>query len=299
MKNLKTFDFDRWSPSLAASEAEASTRALESGQLLFFPRLGFGLEADERHLLSPQWSDGKAKNIVYDPQTRQVKHTSAQGADKEALARLMGRFAHSTRCLVDALFPAYGQAIRWGRTSYRPVEADGRASSMKKDDRLLHVDAFASSPCQGERLLRVFSNINPDGKSREWVIGEPFDDVAAKLLPKIPKPLPGSAQLLKALKLTRGLRSEYDHYMLNLHDRGKLDRQYQQSCPKTAVSLPAGSSWLVYTDLVPHAVKSGQYALEQTFYLPVAAMQEPALSPLRKLEGLLGRGLVDERRQSA
>ena len=80
--------------------------------------------------------------------------------------------------------------------------------------------------------------------------------------------------------------------MLQLHDQEKLDSDFQQTCPKRFVSLPAGSTWIVYTDLVPHAVKSGQFCLEQTFYLPVESMQEPDLSPLRKLEGLLGRKLV-------
>jgi hypothetical protein len=36
----------------------------------------------------------------------------------------------------------------------------------------------------------------------------------------------------------------------------------------------------------------GQYALEQTFYLPVYAMSDPARSPLRVLERLVGRPLA-------
>lgn len=292
MEILKTLELSTWMPSLQNGEAEDFTHALESGQLALLPKLSFDLAEDERRLLSPKWSDGKAKNISYDPQTGQVKHTSATGADKEAIGRMMGRFANNAHGLVKSLFPAYTQGLRWGRTSYRPVEADGRASSVRKDDRLLHVDSFAASPVQGERILRIFSNINPEGRPREWIIGEPFDSLAPRFLPKIPKPFPGSAWLLKTLGITKGERTAYDHYMLQLHDQEKLDSEYQQTCPKTAVSLPAGSTWIVYTDLVPHAVKSGQYCLEQTLYLPVAAMQEPALSPLRKLEGLIGSTLV-------
>jgi len=285
---LNTLEFATWAPALSGEESAACTRALESGQVALLPRLRFDLADDERHLLSPRWGDGKAKNISFDPQSRQVRHTSAQGADQEAIGRMMGRFADASRQLVDSLFPAYRQGIHWGLTSYRPVEADGRASSRKKDDTLIHVDAFASRPTQGERILRVFCNINPEGKPREWELGEPFADLARRLLPQISKPAPGSAWLLKTLKITKGLRSAYDHYMLQLHDQGKLDAEYQQSCPKTPVSLPSGATWVVYTDLVPHAVKSGQYLLEQTFYLPVEAMQEPERSPLRILEGLLG-----------
>jgi hypothetical protein len=292
MNLLNTLDFATWAPDLDGEAAQAVTHALEVGQVALLPNLRFELAEDERHLLSPRWSDGKAKNISFDPQSKEVRHTSAEGADKEAIGRMMGRFADSARQLVGHLFPGYDQAIRWGMTSYRPVEADGRSSSKKKDDTLIHVDAFASRPTGGQRILRVFCNINPEGKPREWELGGPFEDVAKRLLPKIPAPLPGSAWFLKTAKLTKGLRSPYDHYMLQLHDQGKRDDAYQQNSPKAAVSLPAGATWVVYTDQVSHAVKSGQYLLEQTFYLPVEAMGEPALSPLRVLERLLGRSLA-------
>ncbi len=292
MEILKTLEFSTWNPALQSDEAKDYTHALESGQLALLPHLCFELEASERHLLSPKWSDGKAKNISYDPQTKMVKHTSATGADMEAIGRMMGRYADSAHQLVENLFPAYAKGLVWGRTSYRPVDAEGRPSSVRKDDSLLHVDSFAATPVQGARILRIFSNINPDGKPREWTIGEPFDNLAPRFLPKIPKPVPGSSWLLKTLGITKGKRTAYDHYMLQLHDLEKLDSHFQQTCPKTAVSLPSGSTWIVYTDLVPHAVKSGQYCLEQTFYLPVEAMQEPKLSPLKKLEKLVGRKLV-------
>lgn len=293
MNIINTLDYADWTPELDAADAAACTQALESGAVAFLPKLAFTLEEDERHLLSPRWSDGKAKNISYDPATGKVKHTSAQGADMETIARMMGRFAQATHGLITTLFPQYTAGIRYGMTSYRPVEAAGRASSQMKDDSLLHVDAFVSRPTGGERILRVFSNINPEGRPREWILGEePFETLAKSFLPRLPKPLPGSAWLLDTLGLTKGRRSLYDHYMLLLHDKGKEDSHYQQTCPKRNVSLPSGATWAVYTDSVSHAVLSGQYLLEQTYYLPVEAMQEPALSPLRVLERLLGQKLV-------
>jgi hypothetical protein len=38
---------------------------------------------------------------------------------------------------------------------------------------------------------------------------------------------------------------------------------------------------------------SGQFMLEQTFHLPLAAMADPAKSPLRVLERVVGRRLVE------
>jgi len=49
---------------------------------------------------------------------------------------------------------------------------------------------------------------------------------------------------------------------------------------------------MFFSDRVLHAALSGQYALEQTFYLPVEAMADQRDSPLRILENYYGRALV-------
>ena len=72
----------------------------------------------------------------------------------------------------------------------------------------------------------------------------------------------------------------------------KADSAYQASAEQRIVALKPGGSWLVYTDQVSHAAMSGRLAFEQTFYLPVAGMREPAKSPLRVLERLMGRKLT-------
>ena len=137
----------------------------------------------------------------------------------------------------------------------------------------------------------MFTNVNPR-EPRLWCVGEPFDRMVARFLPRIPAPLPGSARLLAALGITKGIRSEYDHLMLQFHDRMKSDRAYQEGAPQTRVAFPPGSTWVVFSDQVSHAVLGGQYMLEQTLHLPVAAMQEPERAPLRVLERLTGRLLA-------
>jgi hypothetical protein len=72
----------------------------------------------------------------------------------------------------------------------------------------------------------------------------------------------------------------------------KADTYYQTRSPQTELALPPGSTWACFTDLVPHAAMSGQFAFEQTFYLPVQAMRDPDRSPLRILERLAGRPLL-------
>ena len=49
---------------------------------------------------------------------------------------------------------------------------------------------------------------------------------------------------------------------------------------------------MVYTDQVSHAALYGQDVLEQTFYLPVSAMQDENRSPLRILEKMTKQKLA-------
>ena len=174
------------------------------------------------------------------------------------------------------------------------MRVDQRSTSYRKDDRRLHLDAFPSRPTQGRRILRVFSNVNLEGAPRVWQLGEPFADVAARFLPQLRRSPPGSAWLLDWSGITKGRRSVYDQLMLRLHDRIKADTDYQRNAWHCEFSFPPGSSWIIYTDTVLHAAIDGQHALEQTFYLPVTAMLDPELSPLRVLERMTGRRLTKQ-----
>ncbi|MGH8620434.1 MAG: Kdo hydroxylase family protein [Burkholderiales bacterium] len=281
-----------WRPAPGAADAARATEALESGHVVWLPALAFALAPEEQAFLSPQWATADRKNISFDPARGALRATAAEGEDHARLTTMMGRFAGSARSLVAGLFPGYANALRPGLTSFRPVEATGRAQSPRHDDTRLHVDAFPSRPTGGERILRVFCNVNPAGRPRVWEIGEPFEAVAAHYAPQLKMPAPGAAWLLHALGITKGRRSAYDHCMLQLHDRAKCDDAYQRASPRTHAEFTPGSTWIVFTDRVMHAALAGQFLFEQTFYLPVAAMQDPARAPLKVLERTLGRALV-------
>jgi hypothetical protein len=269
----------------------ATIETLETGGLVSLPGHPFRLTAGEEALLTPAHADGRSKNISLSPAGREVRGAAADGA-ADALAGLMDRYADWARTLVLQIAPGYADALERGRTSYRSRGAEESAASPRKDDRRLHVDAFASQPTGGRRILRVFSNINPAGEPRVWNVGESFEAHAGRWLAKVRRPWPLEAWALQRLGLTRGRRTPYDFLMLGLHDKAKLDGAYQQSAPRRRVSFPAGASWIVFTDSVVHAALAGRYALEQTFYLPVEAMADPSPSPLRILERLTGRRLA-------
>jgi len=290
MTALHTVDLSDWHPRVAPEETERLVRALEAGGVLVFPHLAFVPRESERKFLDARWSDGRAKNISLDREA--IKGAAGTSAERAELAAMVARFARDAATLVSALFPRYAPWVRTARTSYRPHRASGRPVSWRKDDTRLHIDAFPSRPNRGERILRVFSNVNPAGEDRVWRVGEPFEAMAARLLPRVRAQRPGEAALLHALRVTRTRRSEYDHLMLGLHDAAKADLDYQRGSPQEEARFAPGTTWICFSDQVMHAAMSGQYMLEQTIHLPLAALYEPARSPLSVLQRLTGRALV-------
>ncbi|HET9644965.1 MAG TPA: Kdo hydroxylase family protein [Burkholderiaceae bacterium] len=265
---------------------------VEQGRVLVFPQLRFVLQPQEQRFLDAKWADGKAKNISLRATDGSLRGAVGEEADRVVLHAMLERYRDQSEALVARLFPHYRGVLRRGNTSYRPVAVEGRETSWRKDDSRLHVDAFPSNPVHGVRLLRVFHNLHPDGAPRRWRVGEPFDSFAVRYLRGIPRPVPGSAWLLQRLHVTKARRSEYDHLMLQLHDRVKADLAYQREAPQLAVEFSPGTTWIVFSDQVLHAAMGGQYMMEQTLYLDPDRQQQPSLSPLKVLERLTERALL-------
>lgn len=282
---------DVWHGPFDATLRHRALHALEGGKVLVLP-LAFAIDAAERRLLDPSGQAGRRKNISFDPHTGKLGDTALNDEDRAGLLAMMRRFANAATSLLTDLLPEYVGQLQRSRTSFRPMEIEGRTYTLRHDDRLLHVDAFPTRPLRGQRILRLFTNVAPDGAVRKWHIGEPFAGYASRFLPLVKGPLPGSAWALQATGLTKGRRSLYDHIMLGLHNAGKRDAGYQASCPLVAADFPPGTTWLCFTDQVLHAALAGHCALEQTFHLPVEAMARPEQAPLRVLERLTGRPLV-------
>src|SRR5437016_4945530 len=177
MDVLHIIEITDWNEPLASEARTRAAAALESGKVLFFPRLAFALKEEERALLTPDVSDGRAKNVSLKPDG-ELRGTSCTGAPAILMKSMIERFADTATCFVSALVPAYAAHLQRASTSYRPVEIAGRPASAVYDDTRLHVDAFPSRPMQGRRILRVFSNVNPSGEPRVWHVGEAFESMA-------------------------------------------------------------------------------------------------------------------------
>ena len=275
-------------------DGEDMRALLERDGILIVETRAFQLTADDFDVMERHWSDGRSKNSSYNPVTGDLDGVLGAPEAVAGLSALMARYSDWATDLIAHHFPAYRTQLELGRTSLRrrSVQAEPPLS-RRKDDRSLHLDAFTSQPVAGRRILRVFSNIDPSGAEREWAIADGgFQDFAERFRHRARRLLPGEAALLESLSLTKCRRTDYDQIMLGMHDAAKRDRDYQATAPRRFVSFPGGSTWLAFTDQTPHAAVSGQCALEQTFYVPVDALAEPAASPLRILERLWGAALV-------
>ncbi|PMS36942.1 3-deoxy-D-manno-octulosonic acid hydroxylase-like protein [Trinickia symbiotica] len=281
-----------WQGQALSVRRETLLAALERGKVLYFPNLRFAIEGGEAALLDPALADPERKNISLEPKGGALRGVIGDADRQSAVRALVTRYQDRALSLVDGLFPEYRGKLRAAPTSLRLMQVETRHTSWRKDDSRLHVDAFPSRPNRGERILRVFANINPHGTPRVWRVGEPFEQMAKRFLPRIKPQLPGTAWLLEQLHITKSRRSEYDHLMLHLHDSMKADLDYQKSSPQQTMPFPPGSVWICFSDQTSHAAMSGQFMLEQTFFLPVRAMAEPECAPLGILERLTGRALV-------
>jgi hypothetical protein len=272
---------------------------LENGDILFFPDGGFEIPPSVRNNLMGATQDARSihKNIAYKTNIDAVSGL-VDRSEAEQVRDAMREYSRAALAFMGRILPDYARAWKLDYASFRSIEEKGRSLPLTKRNDLLHVDAFPTRPVFGDLILRCFTNVNPD-QNREWITGDPF----ALLGPKeamnaglasyaSPNPLTGikrsALRTLKSLGLPVTDRSPYDAFMLHFHDWMKSNESYQSDCMKYRFSLPPGSTWLVFTDVVPHAVMSGRLALEQTVIVSRGSMRNPELAPSSILEQLSG-----------
>ena len=102
MSAIVTLDLIGWHPAMAPGAQDLAVRAIEDGGVLALPHVNFELSERERRFLSPDWSDGRAKNISLDAHATQSTLKGAQGgaADLVDLKAMVARFAANAAGLV-------------------------------------------------------------------------------------------------------------------------------------------------------------------------------------------------------
>ena len=282
-------------------------RRLERGDIAFFDRVPFTISHEDlEFLLSARQENTRLhKNISYRPEQNVLRGSSVNDrATSERLRQVMRRYSAAATGFLDSFLQPYARTRQLDYASFRPIEEAGRELPLHKRNELLHVDAFPSRPTWGGRILRFFTNINPT-TTRIWEIGADFSSIAktyaadAGLIDILKRHTSFSGQAIQRSRevLSRaGLplprRSAYDQFMLRFHDYLKENSEYQARGFKRRLEFPSNTSWIVFTDCVPHSVLSGQFALEQTFIIPFDALVDEDSSPARILQRLAGADLT-------
>ena len=275
---------------------------LESGNILYFPQTPFEFPDDDiQFLLTRKQTDAAFhKNIAYRPAADRITGVDkSAGPDGDRLRAILRGYSQRSAHFLGELLSPYAGKWKLDFASYRPLEERGRPARLRARNDLPHVDAFPTRPTNGDRILRLFTNLNPT-QNRVWITSQTFDVIGPRFAKAIGLARPnGGGSLQRAFRkiataahLPGANRSPYDDFMHRCHNAMKENAEFQEGCPKQRWEFPPQSTWIVFTDFVSHAVLEGQYALEQTFIVSREAMVRPETSPLAILESLAGYPLT-------
>ena len=180
----------------------------------------------------------------------------------------------------------------------RQSAARGRSDPQAARDRandLLHFDAFPSRPTRGQRILRLYANINPTD-DRVWMTSDTFAKVLHQYGAKVGLPMAGPPSWVH--RLGQGLvgllqpnvleRTEYDEFMLRLHHFLKTNDEFQERAPRLLWRFKPGTAWLLFSDTISHAELRGQHALEHSYFVAPHTLALPTESPPALLEQMCG-----------
>ena len=281
-------------------------KELEKGNILFFPEIPFSFPKEEiQFLLNQRQGNSKGrKNIAYKPAIDKVtNHVGASPEDAVEMHSVLRNYSNRVTDFLSTLLAPYSEKWKLDYASFRPFQEKGRALRTRARNDLLHIDSFPTRPMHGGRILRFFTNINPE-ESRKWITSGSFKDLVEQFGGKeVPFPRGEKFSLKEKLKIKmkQGLkklgfkiafRSPYDRFMLQMHNFMKENREFQKNTPKDYWEFPPNSCWMAFTDQVSHAALSGQYAIEQTFFIPRNALLHPEEAPVSILERLAGESMV-------
>lgn len=273
---------------------------LERGNILFFPRGIFELPPQEDMVFLRQELPKllSFKNISYHPEGDYLTGMKMDPARRKRTIRILREHHRVVAPFLRRVLPHYAESMQAGKVNFRPLEERGRTLSVRASNELIHVDALASGPTHGARILRFFTNIHPE-QVRIWKSAGVFSELFAEFREAAGlagvdaaslKPGPFKRMLSRFLGWLAGAGfpqaqmgldvPPYDRAMRRFHNFLKENSNFQgdQSRIRTC-EFPPFSTWMVLTDMVSHAVISGCHALVNTYHVPLYACRLPQLAP--------------------
>ena len=277
---------------------------LEQGRIVLFPRTPVLLptDADLAFLREKAGARLLAKNVSYYPEAHRLAGIKADPGVAERTLEILESYSTRVLTLLRRLMPRFMASARLGTTSFRPMQEQGRNLLPHASNELVHVDAGAYGATHGDRILRFFTNVNPS-EDRVWVTKGIFADlyqrhanaagIAGKARVRVEEKWMDRAYTKLVCAASRWVplakvidSSPYDRAMRKFHNYMKDAPAFQrESAGRLEMRFPPFSSWMVLTDVVSHACRSGQYALVDTFLVPLATCQLRQYAPYEILRG--------------
>ncbi len=275
---------------------------LERGEIVTFTPCPFALPSgdDLTFLMQQHLNSTVHKNISYNPANQTVTGFDSQSPQQAMrLQKLLRDFSEQTCGFLAGLLPRYSLTCQPDRASLRPEEEATRRLRLTARNDLLHFDAFPSRPTRGQRILRLYVNINPTDE-RVWITSDSFATVLEKYGRQVG--LPSSDANTWVRRLGHGLlglfqptvleRTEYDEFMLRLHHFLKSNDDFQEHAPRKLWHFKSGTAWLLFSDAISHAELRGQYALEHSFFVTPESLALPDESPPALLQRACGVSIL-------
>jgi len=276
--------------------------ALERGEIVYFPRSPVPLPSDDdlvfcrEHLPKMR----RFKNISYQPQAGRVFGLDTEDqAVAQRIHRILLTMSDDIAGFVSRIAPNLVKDSIVGTCSFRPIQEKGRNLKPHGSNELVHIDAGAYGATNGGRILRFFINVSAN-EDRVWATKGTFPElyrrygVEAKIRPEHmtenylhKRPWDhlrtGIVNGLKSvgLPMARILDSSpYDRVMRRFHNFMKDTPSFQENLlGHEELRFPPYSAWMVFTDMVSHAVVSGQFCFVQTSIVQLGNCRFPELAP--------------------
>jgi hypothetical protein len=279
--------------------------ALERGDIVQFPRCPIELpdEADLRFLREDVAGRLRNKNISYHPETDSVPGLKGEPDLVARAQRILKEHARRVEDFLQRMMPTITREWTVGTSSFRPIQEKGRNLSPHASNELVHFDAGAYGPTNGDRILRFFVNVNP-AEDRVWATRGNFPEIyarfgrAAHVTPDtrgrtslergpLDRLRTGLLRTIAAAGLPQAMlidSSPYDRTMRRFHNYMKDEPAFRDDeSSQVEIRFAPFSAWMVLTDMVSHASLSGQHALVNTFLLRLRHCRLPQFAPYRIL----------------
>ena len=297
---LSTFTRDQ----LAQAGAHDVSDELERGRIVAFPECPIELPSPEdlSFLREEMPKVLKLKNISFHPESGRIVGIKGEKSVIERTESLLKTHGGRVQEFLGRTIPALARDWMIGTSSFRPMQEKGRDLPAHASNELVHVDAGAYGATHGDRILRFFVNVNPV-EERVWITKGAFPELFQRFGGKAGVAQNGGGHLEEGVldrvrTATVGAistvvppaklldSSPYDRAMRRFHNFMKDTPEFQ--------STPDGHrefrmkpfwAWMVFTDMVSHAVISGQHAFVDTFVVPLANCRLPEMAPINILKG--------------